>query len=160
MTAEDRLDEAAANLRALISEAHAATKDLRKATAEAKALVESGVEAEVKGQISAEVRVQWERFQGQVTEAIELATDSVYKRFDAMMSIFTGRGSERNLAEMMEPLVRNKDSFDFTELRDRERAVRVRISRAGEGEAWSAQRAAVGKEPYVPIHPDGSEVIP
>lgn len=155
----DRLDEAAATLRGLISEAHAATKDLRKATSDARSVLKAEVEAEVSTRLREEIRVQWSVFCEEVHKAVEISTEAVYKRFDDIVAILQGRGQESSIAELLAPLVFQKEKIDFDVLREREKRIRLRISR-GEGKQWAEAREAVGREPYEPVSSDGTPYDP
>lgn len=138
------IDDAAATLRGLIREAHAATKDLRKATEAAREVVEDGVARAVRQRLASEVKAGWEEYSDQVSAAIVASTDAVYERFDSIFGILVGRRKPTDLPTLIHQKI-EAGEIDVDDLLRRERSLRVRISRTA-GEEWQAQRETLGRE--------------
>jgi hypothetical protein len=87
----DRLEEAIAECRDLIRDAHAATKDLRTALREYKEEVQSFASEQLSATLEGEVARQLEELGKRTQEAIGTATDKVIDEFDRFGESLLGK---------------------------------------------------------------------
>lgn len=86
----DKLVAATADARDVIREAHGAARDLRQLLAEARELVNSGVEEALAEKLKAEVEKSMEQLGESTRKAMRESVDKVGRQFDEMAAILTG----------------------------------------------------------------------
>jgi len=94
----DQMFQVRDELRELLSEAHGVSKDLNRLIREAKQEISKLAYEEIEKQMSQAlgeaVKAGLDEYQSRIKEAVDRATDAVFKRFDILTAIMMGRGKQ------------------------------------------------------------------